>query len=113
MSSSFSSDLSSEIKQAFKKHTDQFGSKIGNILSSIFKSFMANEATISSKVNKVLEELEEADQDKFNEFYNTILKLVTYAYRERFTIDQLESELSETGNFLFIGRLRLTLYRNR
>jgi hypothetical protein len=59
MSSSFPSDLSSEIKQAFKKYTGDFGSKIGNILSSIFKSFINNEANLSSKVNKVLESLDE------------------------------------------------------
>lgn len=87
MSSSFSSDLSTEIKQGFKTHSKAFGSKIGLILSSIFNSFTNNEASLSSKVNKILEELSEGDQAKFNQFFNIILKLVTYAYRERFTAD--------------------------
>ena len=97
MSSSFTSDLSNEIKLAFKKHSGKYGSKIGVILTSVFKCFTSNEADLGSKVSKILEEIGENDQANFNEFYNSILKLVTYAYRERFTVDQLESELTEIG----------------
>jgi len=50
--------------------------------------------------------MEEENQDKFNEFYNTILKLVTFSYRERFTIDQLESELSETGKIIIYSKFQ-------
>lgn len=59
MSSSFPSDLSTEIKSSFQKYTAEYGSKIDNILSSIFRSFMKNEAHLSSKVNKVLESLDD------------------------------------------------------
>jgi hypothetical protein len=102
MSSSFTSDLSAEIKQGFKTHSKAFGSKIGLIVGSIFNSFTNNEASLSSKINKILEELSETEQAKFNQFFNVILKLVTYAYKERFTADQLESELLEIGNNIFL-----------
>ena len=108
MSSSFSSDLSNEIKQAFKKHSAKYAGKIGVILASVFKCFTSNQADLGNKVSKILEEVGEADQGNFNDFYNSILKLVTYAYRERFTADQLESELTEIGREEFstglIGR---------
>lgn len=97
MSSSFTSDLSNEIKQSFKKHAGKYGSKIGIILASVFKCFTSNEAELGSKVLKILEEIGETEQANFNDFYNSLLKMITYAYRERFTVDQLESELSEMG----------------
>lgn len=87
MSSSFSGDLSSEIKQTFKKHSAKYASKIGVVLASVFKCFTSNEADLGTKVSKILDEVGEQDQAGFNDFYNSILKLVTFSYRERFTTD--------------------------
>jgi hypothetical protein len=61
MSSSFSSELSKEIKLCFNYNSNGFTSKILSILSSIFKSFIDNESNLSSKVYKILDDLGNSD----------------------------------------------------
>ena len=97
MSSSITGDLQKEIKKAFGNYTDKFGSKFSSILNSIFKSFMSNDPEYSQKIEKYLEDADDEISEQLNSFYNTILKLVTFVYKERFTSDQLESELAEIG----------------
>ena len=52
---------------------------------------------IIKKIEKYLEDADDEISEQLNSFYNTILKLVTFVYKERFTSDQLESELAEIG----------------
>lgn len=94
-------NLSKEITSSFNKHTTKYGPKIKTILSSIFNSFISNEATLSSKLEE-LSEKEEGNIEQLNEFYNSVLKLVTFVYKERYTVDQLEAELTDLGSLFFL-----------
>lgn len=96
MASSIPRNLSKEVVEAFDKYSSKFGSKIKIILTSIFNSFVSNEASLSSKMEELAEK-EQSNIEGLNNFYNSILKLVTFIYKERYTIDQLETELSDLG----------------
>jgi hypothetical protein len=107
MSSSLPSEFSKEISKSFKAYSAKYGSKFTTILNSIFKSFTSNQASFTSKVSKLMEELGESELDNFNSFYNVVLKLVTFVYKERYTSDQLESELAEIGKNAVITSVRV------
>lgn len=94
--SSIPRNLSKEVVSAFDAHSEKYGSKIKTILTSVFSSFISNEASLSSKFEELAGK-EEADIESLNNFYNSILKLVTFVYKERYTVDQLEAELADLG----------------
>ena len=79
-------DLSKQIKSTIKKAAETFKQHIPSILNSIIRSFIKNEASVTSKIEKISESLEDDDtQETFYELYNTLLKLLLYAYKERMT----------------------------